>query len=302
MASDAASTASGAGPLKILALGERTRFSAMVWGKDELPRHSAHQALNVRAHSPLFRICLWSRAIYAPSHDAIRRALAPQAPCPLNHILLQVPVDGGEAEYAGACERLSARAGKHIIKRLLLTRSPYQDDGCGDDVGHRFRGRVPGALLVPAALACALVVAAAGIQLVGHSRLQGAIVLQSRVPPARGASSHAWQSLAASKAGGGGGGEEDGEDEDSVIRFENDNRVGGGDLMVPVGMIDYENLGQGSIVDQRYPRKLPGQDELEAEMLVCPCRGSPLKPSTSSLARHRGTCSPYPSVLLLAYR
>jgi len=98
-------------------------------------------------------------------------------------------------------------------------------------------------------------------------------VLESRVPPpARGASSHAWQSLATSQAGGGGGGEQDGkdedEDEDSVIRFENDDRVGGGDLMVPVGMIDYENLGQGSIVDQRYPRKLPGQDELEAEMWV----------------------------------
>ncbi len=36
--------------------------------------------------------------------------------------------------------------------------------------------------------------------------------------------------------------------------------------MVPVGMVDYENLGEGSIVDQRYPRKLPGQDELEAQI------------------------------------
>jgi len=164
-------------------------------------------------------------------------------------------------------------AGPHHEAAACTNPKPLlQDDKRGDDdMEDRFRGRVPAALVVPAALACALVVAAAGIQLVGHSRVQGVSVLESRVPPpARGASSHAWQSLATSQAGGGGGGEQDGEDEDedSVIRFENDDRVGGGDLMVPVGMIDYENLGQGSIVDQRYPRKLPGQDELEAEMWV----------------------------------
>mmetsp|Transcript_3513 Transcript_3513/g.5606 ORF Transcript_3513/g.5606 Transcript_3513/m.5606 type:complete len:215 (-) Transcript_3513:190-834(-) len=51
-----------------------------------------------------------------------------------------------------------------------------------------------------------------------------------------------------------------------VIRFEDDYKVGGGDLEVPVSMVDYENLGEGSIVDQRYPRKLPGQDEMEAEL------------------------------------
>jgi len=59
--------------------------------------------------------------------------------------------------------------------------------------------------------------------------------------------------------------EKDKEDEEEVIRFENDKKVGGGDLMVPISMVDYENLGEGSIVDQRYPRKLPGSDELEAE-------------------------------------
>lgn len=48
------------------------------------------------------------------------------------------------------------------------------------------------------------------------------------------------------------------EEEDPVIRFENDDKVMGGDLQVPVSMVDYENLGEGSIVDQRYPRKLPG--------------------------------------------
>ena len=51
---------------------------------------------------------------------------------------------------------------------------------------------------------------------------------------------------------------DDDEEEDPVIRFENDNKVMGGDLQVPVSMVDYENLGEGSIVDQRYPRKLPG--------------------------------------------
>ena len=44
--------------------------------------------------------------------------------------------------------------------------------------------------------------------------------------------------------------EKDGEDEEEVIRFENDKKVGGGDLMVPISMVDYENLGEGSIVDQ----------------------------------------------------
>jgi len=58
---------------------------------------------------------------------------------------------------------------------------------------------------------------------------------------------------------------EEKEEEEEAIRFENDRKVGGGDLMVPVSMVDYENLGEGSIVDQRYPRKLPGSDELEAE-------------------------------------
>lgn len=53
--------------------------------------------------------------------------------------------------------------------------------------------------------------------------------------------------------------------DDEVIRFENDYKVGGGDLEVPVSMVDYSNLGEGSIVDQRYPRRLPGADELEAE-------------------------------------
>ena len=46
-----------------------------------------------------------------------------------------------------------------------------------------------------------------------------------------------------------------GELEPEAIRFENDNKAGGGDLMVPVSMVDYENLGEGSIVDQRYPRR-----------------------------------------------
>ena len=114
---------------------------------------------------------------------------------------------------------------------------------------------------------------------------------------------------------------EENAEEEEAIRFENDRKVGGGDLMVPVSMVDYENLGEGSIVDQvwpcwsaclvcraecraghcpcwgacdhcarlvhagirspcatsgragdvrsvrvqRYPRKLPGADELEAE-------------------------------------
>lgn len=44
--------------------------------------------------------------------------------------------------------------------------------------------------------------------------------------------------------------EKDKEDEEEVIRFENDKKVGGGDLMVPISMVDYENLGEGSIVDQ----------------------------------------------------
>jgi hypothetical protein len=40
---------------------------------------------------------------------------------------------------------------------------------------------------------------------------------------------------------------------EEVIRFEADKKVGGGDLMVPVSMVDYENLGEGSIVDQVWP-------------------------------------------------
>ena len=43
------------------------------------------------------------------------------------------------------------------------------------------------------------------------------------------------------------------EEEEEAIRFENDKKVGGGDLMVPVSMVDYENLGEGSIVDQVPP-------------------------------------------------
>lgn len=43
---------------------------------------------------------------------------------------------------------------------------------------------------------------------------------------------------------------EEKEEEEEAIRFENDRKVGGGDLMVPVSMVDYENLGEGSIVDQ----------------------------------------------------
>jgi len=87
-----------------------------------------------------------------------------------------------------------------------------------------------------------------GIELVSRqAAMRGA--LRRRVPR---------QQLAAEEA-------DSEEDEDPVIRFENDNKVGGGDLQVPVSMVDYENLGEGSIVDQRYPRKLPGADELEAE-------------------------------------
>jgi hypothetical protein len=41
-----------------------------------------------------------------------------------------------------------------------------------------------------------------------------------------------------------------------VIRFEADKKVGGGDLMVPVSMVDYENLGEGSIVDQVRPGRI----------------------------------------------
>lgn len=89
--------------------------------------------------------------------------------------------------------------------------------------------------------------------------LKGVTVLRSRTPTAR-STAQGWQALASSSGG------EGSRDEPDVIRFENDERVGGGDLLVPVGMVDYENLGQGSIVDQRYPRKLPGQDELEADM------------------------------------
>jgi len=44
------------------------------------------------------------------------------------------------------------------------------------------------------------------------------------------------------------------EEEEEAIRFESDRKVGGGDLMVPVSMVDYENLGEGSIVDQVDPR------------------------------------------------
>jgi len=44
------------------------------------------------------------------------------------------------------------------------------------------------------------------------------------------------------------------EEEEEAIRFESDRKVGGGDLMVPVSMVDYENLGEGSIVDQVHPR------------------------------------------------
>lgn len=53
--------------------------------------------------------------------------------------------------------------------------------------------------------------------------------------------------------------EEEEEAEAPAIRYENDYKVGGGDLEVPVSMVDYDNLGEGSIVDQRYPRKLPGK-------------------------------------------
>eukprot|EP00960_Hanusia_phi_P038224 753336-Hanusia_phi.AAC.4 len=53
--------------------------------------------------------------------------------------------------------------------------------------------------------------------------------------------------------------QEEEEEEAPAIRYENDYKVGGGDLEVPVSMVDYDNLGEGSIVDQRYPRKLPGQ-------------------------------------------
>mmetsp|Transcript_54828 Transcript_54828/g.114669 ORF Transcript_54828/g.114669 Transcript_54828/m.114669 type:complete len:197 (-) Transcript_54828:117-707(-) len=56
------------------------------------------------------------------------------------------------------------------------------------------------------------------------------------------------------------------DDDTEYITFENDYKLGGGDLMVPVSMIDYENLGEGSIVDQRYPRRLPGQSQLLAEL------------------------------------
>jgi hypothetical protein len=42
----------------------------------------------------------------------------------------------------------------------------------------------------------------------------------------------------------------DDEDDEDAIRFENDWKMGGGDLMVPISMVDYENLGEGSIVDQ----------------------------------------------------
>mmetsp|Transcript_40094 Transcript_40094/g.126052 ORF Transcript_40094/g.126052 Transcript_40094/m.126052 type:complete len:148 (+) Transcript_40094:261-704(+) len=67
------------------------------------------------------------------------------------------------------------------------------------------------------------------------------------------------QALAAEKE------EEEAEADAPAIRYENDYKVGGGDLEVPVSMVDYDNLGEGSIVDQRYPRKLPGLDELEAQ-------------------------------------
>mmetsp|Transcript_43183 Transcript_43183/g.115514 ORF Transcript_43183/g.115514 Transcript_43183/m.115514 type:complete len:165 (-) Transcript_43183:1013-1507(-) len=50
------------------------------------------------------------------------------------------------------------------------------------------------------------------------------------------------------------------------ITFENDYKLGGGDLMVPSTMVDYDNLGEGSIVDQRYPRVLPGYSQLVAEL------------------------------------
>jgi len=73
------------------------------------------------------------------------------------------------------------------------------------------------------------------------------------------------QSLAEAEGEKEGESKEDTGDNDDVIRFENDYKVGGGDLEVPVSMIDYGNLGEGSIVDQRYPRRLPGADELEAE-------------------------------------
>ena len=43
---------------------------------------------------------------------------------------------------------------------------------------------------------------------------------------------------------------------EEVIRFEADKKVGGGDLMVPVSMVDYENLGEGSIVDQVRPGRI----------------------------------------------
>lgn len=140
------------------------------------------------------------------------------------------------------------------------------------DLVDRLRMRVPHIFVVCSAALAVLSLAAIAAHLsLGHfssayrsahtvSLLGGPLLRGSLVPGHSGQRLQDLQEEEATSEQGGAG-----EDTEEAIRFENDNRVGGGDLMVPVSMVDYENLGEGSIVDQRYPRKLPGADELEAE-------------------------------------
>merc|ERR1712205_191976 len=144
------------------------------------------------------------------------------------------------------------------------------------DLVDRLRMRVPHIFVVCSAALAVLSLAAIAAHLsLGHfssayrsahtvSLLGGPLLRGSLVPGHSGQRLQDLQEEEATSEQGGAG-----EDTEEAIRFENDNRVGGGDLMVPVSMVDYENLGEGSIVDQRYPRKLPGADELEAEWNAC---------------------------------
>ena len=165
---------------------------------------------------------------------------------------------GGAAEDEGAAQlrrgSISAGAGQVWLQ-------PFHPASIISPPGalHRQQQQAPTKVLrLGCSAAIVVVLASSGIRLTSG---EPGVVLVSRRAAMR-------SGLRAQLLAGGRGGrmqqladadaDADEEEEDPVIRFENDNKVMGGDLQVPVSMVDYENLGEGSIVDQRYPRKLPG--------------------------------------------
>ena len=146
-----------------------------------------------------------------------------------------------------------------LVLELMLRFSRWQDP----NLAERLRMEVPPFFVFAAVSLFALTIIAVGVHASlgnfasyeGISLLQEDLVVRSSLALVPSTTRSMRLQGLAEGADDNAGGDADvdesaDEDEDEVIRFENDKKVGGGDLMVPISMVDYENLGEGSIVDQ----------------------------------------------------